>query len=302
MAEAGAKDALSSLGVDGVVAEFVEDVVLGVLPLGGASSDVEERGVDIHGDNGAVELAVATGATLCGRADGDAAQMLVATMREMARCVVAEGWVTFKIVRHERCDGAYRLERQKGDSDLGARAVGGLSARWWTRRPRENAWGLGIPKSLGGAWRHRRTLRALERFERNRPPYGSVTWWDEWEEAEWWYRERQMIYRAAVARRWGWLPRHWPIWLGRTDYYAVHRAVRLRWAQAVLREHIVKEWNGLLHKLKIGARVVVRGLPSASEVERTQADLRAGEVRLDEAEDACGGPHWEDRWWVDGRP
>ena len=84
------------------------------------------------------------------------------------------------------------------------------------------------------------------------------------------------------------------------DYYEMYRAVRLRWAQAVLREHIVGEWNGLLDKLRIGAEVVVCGLPSASEIEKAQADLRAGRLELDEAEDACGGRHADDRWWVDG--
>ena len=61
----------------------------------------------------------------------------------------------------------------------------------------------------------------------------------------------------------------------------------MKWAQAVLREHIVAELNGLLRELGLQAELVVQGLPTAVSVLSVRERMVRGEISFLEANEAC---------------
>ena len=102
-------------------------------------------------------------------------------------------------------------------------------------------------------------------------------------------REVQLFTTKATAQ-WGWDQRdyklqHW------TEFYAVYRHIKLKWAQACIREHIVAELNQLFRRLHIEAEIVVTGLPIAQTILEVQQRMCEGDVSLTDALNACGSTY-----------
>ena len=100
------------------------------------------------------------------------------------------------------------------------------------------------------------------------------------------YRRETDLCEAASTKRWGWARRDFSgqNW---TEFALFYRLMTFRWAQAILREHVVSEVNGLFPRLSITSKLEVSGLPSSSEIVRLRNEMAEGRISYAKASDAC---------------
>ncbi len=150
----------------------------------------------------------------------------------------------------------------------------------WVLLPANVIWHLRLPRELGSPRQHRRLVRRLGEASGISPPFvlederlgANVRGYD------------FLTYRRAVdaevehlTRGWGGIPRLRVV-EGATEYYFFERHVQWRRSQALVREHIISEINRLLHRLGVQSRLVVRGLPSSTDLAELRDRLRRGEA------------------------
>jgi hypothetical protein len=153
--------------------------------------------------------------------------------------------------------------------------------------PKRVLWLVSIPKELGGYRGYRKILARLARFNWTAPPF----WQEEmgrgfgftktnFNFSE--YRREIDIYQSRVTRKWGWNGRDTSSekW---TEFALFYRIITFRWAQAVLREHILNELNGLFRRLNIEAEIQIVGLPSAREILQLRTAMTEGSISYTKA-------------------
>jgi hypothetical protein len=154
------------------------------------------------------------------------------------------------------------------------------------RIPSEKLWRVRLPRALGGPRRHRRMLRALGARSSPMPDFllksddmGASAGYD--------FASHRRACEVAIeraTRRWGTIPSRFQV-DGTTEYFLFSRRLAFKRSQAEIRDHVIAELNGLLDRLEIPQRVVISGLRSAAEIERTLKQLGAGEISVSEAMD-----------------
>jgi len=138
-----------------------------------------------------------------------------------------------------------------------------------------------MPKPLGGYRGYRAIVRKLHRFD----GYGPRFWRNDLERGIAQtsnfnfqvYRRQIELFEARITKKWGWNRRDFSgqNW---TEFMQFYRTLTFRWAQAVLREHIISELNSLLARLNIRARVSVSGMPLPHEVLYLRDDMMVGNI------------------------
>jgi hypothetical protein len=153
--------------------------------------------------------------------------------------------------------------------------------------PKRILWLISMPNELGGYRGYRRILSRLARFNWTAPPFrqeelgrGLGFPKTNFNFSE--YRREIDVYQGRVTRKWGWTGRDTSS-EKRTEFALFYRIVTFRWAQALLREHILKELNVLLRRLNIEAEIQVVGLPSASEILQVRSAMIEGNVSYTKA-------------------
>ena len=155
--------------------------------------------------------------------------------------------------------------------------------------PEEDIWDVAMPEVLGGYRGYRAILRRLARFQLLGPLFFQTELtrqgWPAHYDFQRHVREAE-FFEAKTTARWGWHRRDYSQsnW---TDFYMYYRILRFKWAQAVVREHIVNELNRLFARLRVEAKIVVKGLPTASEILAIQQRMSKGDISFLEASDAC---------------
>jgi hypothetical protein len=96
------------------------------------------------------------------------------------------------------------------------------------------------------------------------------------------YRQAFEAHRYEATRTWGWNGRDWSLQYI-TEYYQFYRLLTFRWAQAVLRSHIIHELNRLLERIGISALIVLEGVPSAKDILKARDRMALGEIDFAEA-------------------
>lgn len=89
-----------------------------------------------------------------------------------------------------------------------------------------------------------------------------------------------------VTAKWGWDRRDHSD-RNTTEFYRFYRMLKFKWAQAVLREHILAELNELFSRLNMEVTLAIRGLISSQEIEAIRSRMLNGDVSFAEAYDAC---------------
>jgi hypothetical protein len=98
------------------------------------------------------------------------------------------------------------------------------------------------------------------------------------------YVRNSEIYYDRITQTWGWNRRDWTQERS-TEFFNFYRTITFRWAQAVLREHIIKEINDLLVRLNIGSMIVISGLPTSDEILEIRKEMLDGRISFGKAFD-----------------
>ena len=138
-----------------------------------------------------------------------------------------------------------------------------------------------IPSELGGLRRYRRILKQLNSSNSSIPSFWQYEYFDLQK-----HTRMQAIYNAKITTPWGWNQRDYSgeKW---TETYQFYRELQFKWAQALVREHAIKELNKLLSRLKIQSEIVVKGLPTSSEIIEIRQRMLDGKISVLDALEKC---------------
>jgi hypothetical protein len=139
-------------------------------------------------------------------------------------------------------------------------------------------WRIDMPQELGGAQGFRRILKKLSAWSALGPKFyqddlqkgqlpREIVFRD--------YRRAHQVQLLRVTRGWGWNGRDWSLDYV-TEYYQFYRHLTYKWAQAVLREHIVREFNSLFRRLGISAEIIMEDLSSPGDILKVREQMQAG--------------------------
>lgn len=143
---------------------------------------------------------------------------------------------------------------------------------------KSTVWRVEMPRELGGARGYRKILEELSAWSSLGPEFykqdlekrqmpRDFVFGD--------YRKAHQIELYRVTKDWGWVGRDWSLDYV-TEYYQFYRHLTFRWAQAVLRQHVVRELNSLFTRLGISAQIVIEGLASPEEILTAREQMQAG--------------------------
>jgi hypothetical protein len=237
------------------------------------------------------DKAVALLQSLEGHDRRDVEDVVADAVGEIARNLSWYGRAPYEIVRAQDDDSNFHLHSftsrrlfnlgwdylqyiPRKDRELWGKSVVLLASK--------DLWIVSMPRKLGGYFGYRTILKKLSTFSKTSPKF----WQSDLERHSLQssfdfmrYRREVDIFEARTTSKWGWnrrdySQRNW------TEFMQFYRTLTFKWAQAVLREHIVSELNALLPRLEIEARIKISGLPSSEEILFTRDDMCDGKLSL----------------------
>ena len=269
------------------VSMFLREIQLGIMPIGSNSTWAPDFAVEIQGDSKhkARVIAILEGPpNIYGNYSwdnlekllGDVVEMLIGNLMYYGRSVhkiarIKENGKTYRLhnflCQHFfRAFGRYIQIIPKEDRDSAYKGYPILPGLWnkaYVIIPKKDVWTIAMPKALGGYRGYRAMLKRL-------------AWHSNIEDAE--------FFVAKITKQWGWINDGQD---NCNEFYYVYRILRLKWAQACLREYIVKELNQLFQRLDIEAEIVVKGLPTAWEILKIRERMCNRKISFTDALDAC---------------
>ena len=244
---------------------FTEDVHLAVMPVGGRTEKCSEFSVQFEGPEPEQERAIA----LCGSLGQYERHYPVAlvcdTVHEIAMHLAWQGRAVHEIIPDSDEPRKYYL--QSFTTKRLFRVPGyyvqiiplkdyKLVKQWVIMARSKDIWDVSVPTILGGAWGYRWTLSRLRRFNHLGPKFWRSDLERQVQTKRFNFQEYVMnaeAYYTKVTKRWGWNRRDYTQ-KNNTEFYSFYKGITFKWAQAVLREHIIKEINILIHRLEVIAQ------------------------------------------------
>jgi hypothetical protein len=136
-----------------------------------------------------------------------------------------------------------------------------------------------------GAKEYLKILNGLKRYKSTFPPFvqedlhaGRTT--QHFDSKE--YIRRREAREAHLTILWGW-PRRDTSLNHQTEFFAFYRTITFRWAQSILREHIISEINLLFKRLKIESVIEIHGIPTPASILETRQKMVDGSISFEEA-------------------
>jgi len=224
--------------------------------------------------------------------------LLGASVDKIAGELVFYGRSVHEIVRDEENNGVYllysftpqRLFHAFGRYiQLIPKADRSLWKKAYVVIPDKDIWHIAMPEELGGCRGYHAILKGLARFPHVSPSFFLDELTKKQRPAHYdtqrYVRESE-FFQAKVTARWGWNRRDYgqQNW---TEFYLFYRTLQFIWAQAFMREHIVWEVNRLFRRLDIEAEMVVKGLPTATEILAVRQRMCESDISFIEALHAC---------------
>ena len=283
---------------------FLQDIQLGIMPIGGESDHASNYSVEIDGRNSDEPCVIAILESLTRRYQQNwysqlpLEKLLSSAVQTIALELVWEGRSVRKIFWDKRNDGVYRLHafayqwlfRIFGKYiRILPHTHRHLHNKIYDSITEKDTWDVVMPKKLGGYQGHRGMLKKLARFPDSVPSFLKYTvsvhdYPTNFNIKH--YAQETKLFTARATERWGWNQRDYNSenW---NEFYGMYRSITLKWAQACLREHIIKELNQLFQRLQINAEIVVKGLPTAWEILRIRKQMCEGKISFIEAFEKC---------------
>ena len=151
--------------------------------------------------------------------------------------------------------------------------------------PADKIWHLKLPSELGSPRKHRRLIKRLNFMAQPGPMFLKEKSKDIEQNADYSFMQHNINKELAIESIvgiWGSIPSRQQI-KGTTEYYYIIRRLQFSYCQALLREHIIQEFNSVLAKVGIRNNIDINGLIKASEVKNAVHKLHRGAIDFEEA-------------------
>ena len=271
---------------------FTEDVHLGIIPIGGITEKQKNFTIALDGKEKERERASYILGDLGEYNRHDVHEMACDAIENIARHLAWGGRAVYEIVKdddgevHVHSFTSRRLMRfPRWFIQIIPRADWQLWKKKWVIIPANKVWHIQMPLVLGGCREYKNTLKKLKMFQHLGPQF----WKKDLEigvqsrafDFQKYVRSTE-IYYGRITRAWGWNRRDWSQDRS-TEFFNFYKMITLRWAQSVLREHIIIELNNLFNRLSIVCELKVHGLLTPSEILKIRRDLQEGIITFSEA-------------------
>lgn len=279
--------------IDPDVHMFTEDVHLAIMPIGGRTERQEDFAVELKGEEPDCEKAKEIIGELGEYDRHDTEAMVCDAIDNIARHLAWEGQAVYEIITDNEqiyihgFTSKYLFKIFIWFLQIIPPGDWGLWKRKYTLVSRERIWKVNIPRELGGTSGYKRVIKRLGKYSHLGPEFyrqdleqGITTKYYDFLK----YVRNSEIYFNRVTQKWGWNRRDWSQDKC-TEYYSFYKMLSFRYAQAILREHIIQEINRLLDRLSIKCKLNVVGLPTAKEILQIRNDMQKGDIPFTEVSD-----------------
>jgi hypothetical protein len=273
---------------------FAEDVHLAIMPFRGIADKQKNFAITLVGEEKECERANYIIGELGEFDKYDLPGMLCDAIDNIAKHLAWEGCAVYEIVTNDEGEvnlhsfTSKRLVRfPRCFLQIIPRGDWQLWEKKWMIIPASKVWYIEMPSALGGCKGYRNILKRLKMFEHLGPSFwrsdletGVQSQTFDFQK----YVRSAEIYYGRITRTWGWNRRDWSQERS-TEFFNFYKMITFRWAQSVLREHIVTELNNLFNRLGIVCKLKVTGLPTSSEILQIRRDLQEGIITFAQASD-----------------
>lgn len=272
---------------------FTEDIHLAIMPIGGRTDKQSNFSVELQGEEADCDKAKDIIGELGQFDKYDTEAMVCDAIENVARHLAWEGSAVYEITQNNEQVYVHSFTSKNlykvlywylqiippGDWDL------------WKRKfvvvNQKKIWKVKMPNKLGGASGYKKILRRLRRYSHLGPDFhrqdmerGITS--KNYDFIK--YVRNSEVYFNRVTIKWGWNRRDWSQDKC-TEFYSFYKMLSFRYAQALLREHIIDEINQLLDRLSVKCKLVVVGLPTAKEILQIRQDMHKGNISFTEVSD-----------------
>jgi hypothetical protein len=272
---------------------FTEDIYLAIMPIGGQSEKQSDFTIELQGEEQDCEKAKDIIGELGQFDKYDIEAMVCDAVENIAKHLAWEGQAVFEIINDSEQVYIHGFTSKNLTRlflwylQIIPPGDWGLWKRKYTLIKRKRIWKIQMPRELGGTRGYTRVLKRLRKYNHLGPSFyrqdlerGLTTR----NYAFLKYVRNSEIHFNRVTHIWGWNRRDWSQDKC-TEFYSFYKMLSFRYAQAILREHIVQEINKLFDRLSVKCKLVVVGLPTAKAILQIRSDMQKGDISFTEVSD-----------------
>ena len=245
---------------------FSEDVYMGIMPFRYTSQENDKINVCFQGDGEQCSKARSLFTSFEEYSRYDDKETVCDAVESIARHLAWEGQANFEIL-YDDSNGIYleNFTSKRLLKFLGC-YIQFIPQKEWEHFQKKvafsfskNIWHIEMPTALGGKYGYKKILNRLKKFNGVTPRFISEDLntgvFSKNFDVQLYARNSEVFFRRAT-KEWGWNRRNMSQDLS-TEFFTFYKLITFRWAQAVLREHIINEFNRLFTRLNIASKVVV---------------------------------------------
>lgn len=288
--------------MNSTVSMFTEDIYKNIMPIGGRSRSSPDFDARLEGEsqsNGrASRILQSLAIHHTHSPEALSPGLLCDAVRSVAARLATRGRAVYELIRDERGHLVYQLHPiplvglhrvVRSYVQIIPKADRYIYDRSYSFAPARDVWRISIPVVLGGYRGHHKIVLQLSKLAdpSARLLLGELGNQESPPVYDFQRHVNETAFREAqVTLGYGWDRRDYSDsrW---TEFYLFHRITKFSWAQACIREHIIDEINALFQRLNLQARLVVTGLPTASEILALRQQMRDGRISFAEAHNDC---------------
>lgn len=275
---------------------FVEDLHLAIMPIGGTSKRHTNFNIIIEGNNNDCKRALALCESLAQYERRDVIEVVCDAVDQIALHIGWHGRAVHEIVRNAEDKTIWHLKSVTPKNlywipKYYVQMIPKKDYQYYKKRliivPTSSIWEVSVPHDLGGLAGYKKIISGLKRFKHLVPEFWRIDLEKGIQTKNFNFQKYVLnteIYHTKITRRWGWNRRDYSQ-RNCTEFFTLYKGITFRWAQAILREHIVAELNKLLSRLQIQAKLLVSGIPTSDEILKVREELTVGKINFNKALD-----------------
>jgi hypothetical protein len=268
-----------------------EDIVTGIMPLGGRSRYHPNFTASIQGVENEINSARELIASFSERGTRDLNEIISRAIEEIARALSWKPSSLYEIVNTQKSVSIHPVSSRRTFRlpFYTFQVIPRADQQTWRRKILHQSnryiWSISIPKALGGAKGYREMISRLEKIPpASTPQFVMQELENSVEPSIFDFNEYSALHKLYINKatsNWNWHRRDWSDDT-QCEYYRTYKRAMFKYAQNLLREHIVSELNILLQRLGLNCTILISGLPSAAEILESANDLHLGTINFEE--------------------
>jgi len=272
---------------------FTEDIHLAIMPIGGRTKKQPNFQIQFEGDEASCRKALDLYRSISTYQRQDAIELICDVIDRIASYLAWHGEAFYEII-FDKSQGKYFLEYFSNENLFRVpgyyiQLVPPKDYEHFKKRaiflPSGGIWKISIPSVLSGSSGYKKMLSKLKRFDNLGPKFYYSDLENNIQSKHFNFQESVLntkIYFRRATRAWGWNGRDYSL-TNCTEFFVFYKIITFKWAQAILREHIINEMNNLLSRLQIKATIKVLGLPLSKEILQIREMLSEGKISFEQA-------------------